>query len=297
MNTLIRRVTAVAALVFLLVLTFGSTPAVAAPSQTALDHRSDQADANAQGANANANQNAQAGGGSASPSTASSTAPAAPSLSQSLLASGATPPGPPSPGGKPCNGCVGNAGGKTPPGLSNNGSKGYRCNSNHGVGVGNPAHATCTTPPPATLGSSVAIGSVSCTNRTSSVTLTNSNSAASRTFTVSLDGTPQTATVPAGQSSTIGLTFANDATHTISANSSNPGGSSATQSFPRLTNCTSVLGVNFTRGTTKAAGARLPRTGGDPTPALGLALALLMSGSAMLIIDRKRTVRVREWDF
>lgn len=48
--------------------------------------------------------------------------------------------------GKPCNGCVGNADGKTPPGQTLDGSdsnSGYECDSNKGVGKGNPAHTGC----------------------------------------------------------------------------------------------------------------------------------------------------------
>ena len=49
-------------------------------------------------------------------------------------------------GGKPCNGCAGNADGKTPPGQKNNpgdGNHGHSCDGNKGVGKGNPAHSGC----------------------------------------------------------------------------------------------------------------------------------------------------------
>jgi hypothetical protein len=56
--------------------------------------------------------------------------------------------------GKPCAGCVGKADNKNPPGQLPGGSdanSGYECDSNHGVGRGNPAHTGCapgeTTPP------------------------------------------------------------------------------------------------------------------------------------------------------
>ena len=48
--------------------------------------------------------------------------------------------------GKPCNGCVGNADDKTPPGQMKNDpdkNAGYECDRNKGVGRGNPAHTTC----------------------------------------------------------------------------------------------------------------------------------------------------------
>lgn len=55
--------------------------------------------------------------------------------------------------GKPCAGCVGKADNKNPPGQQPGGSdanSGYECDSNHGVGRGNPAHTGCApaeTPP------------------------------------------------------------------------------------------------------------------------------------------------------
>ncbi len=48
--------------------------------------------------------------------------------------------------GKPCQGCVGNADNKNPPGQAPNGSdpnNGYECDGNKGVGQGNPAHSSC----------------------------------------------------------------------------------------------------------------------------------------------------------
>src|SRR3954454_18474007 len=48
--------------------------------------------------------------------------------------------------GKPCQGCVGNADNKNPPGQFPNGSdhnNGYECDGNNGVGKGNPAHTDC----------------------------------------------------------------------------------------------------------------------------------------------------------
>lgn len=50
-------------------------------------------------------------------------------------------------GGKPCNGCAGNANGKDPPGQRNNpgdGNQGHSCDGNKGIGKGNPAHEGCT---------------------------------------------------------------------------------------------------------------------------------------------------------
>ncbi|MDQ1482312.1 MAG: hypothetical protein QOF35_388 [Actinomycetota bacterium] len=48
--------------------------------------------------------------------------------------------------GKPCDGCVGKADDKAPPGQDLNGfdpNAGYECDTNHGVGQGNPAHTGC----------------------------------------------------------------------------------------------------------------------------------------------------------
>jgi len=52
--------------------------------------------------------------------------------------------------GKPCDGCVGKADDKLPPGQTvegvldgNDGDAGYECDRNHGVGLGNPAHTAC----------------------------------------------------------------------------------------------------------------------------------------------------------
>ena len=67
--------------------------------------------------------------------------------------------------GIPCDGCVGNADTKNPPGQlpgPEDGNVGYECEAgpNHGVGIGNPAHTTCgteeevivpTTPPTPTV--------------------------------------------------------------------------------------------------------------------------------------------------
>jgi hypothetical protein len=52
-------------------------------------------------------------------------------------------------GGKPCNGCAGNANGKEPPGQKNNpgdANHGHSCDGNKGIGKGNPAHEGCTSP-------------------------------------------------------------------------------------------------------------------------------------------------------
>jgi hypothetical protein len=53
--------------------------------------------------------------------------------------------------GPPCAGCVGNADNKEPPGQQpggNDNNSGYECDGNEGVGQGNPAHTSCTTPTP-----------------------------------------------------------------------------------------------------------------------------------------------------
>lgn len=47
-------------------------------------------------------------------------------------------------GGKPADGTVGNAGGKTPGGQSSGDkNNGGECDKNNGIGAGNPAHAGC----------------------------------------------------------------------------------------------------------------------------------------------------------
>lgn len=54
-------------------------------------------------------------------------------------------------GGRPCQGCVGNADNKNPPGQAPDGSdsnNGYECDGNNGVGKGNPAHSGCVVEPP-----------------------------------------------------------------------------------------------------------------------------------------------------
>ena len=48
--------------------------------------------------------------------------------------------------GRPCDGCVGKADDKAPPGQVLDGSdlnSGYECDTNKGVGPGNPAHTGC----------------------------------------------------------------------------------------------------------------------------------------------------------
>jgi hypothetical protein len=59
-------------------------------------------------------------------------------------------PGQSSSHGQPCDGCVGNADDKAPPGQTVDGvvdgsdaNAGYECDRNHGVGRGNPAHTAC----------------------------------------------------------------------------------------------------------------------------------------------------------
>src|SRR5438270_2925876 len=50
--------------------------------------------------------------------------------------------------GEPCAGCVGRADNKNPNGQQPNGSDhnaGYECDTNKGIGQGNPAHTGCTT--------------------------------------------------------------------------------------------------------------------------------------------------------
>src|SRR5207249_596863 len=55
---------------------------------------------------------------------------------------------------RPCDGCVGRADGREPPGQVDGPSprpdNGYECDGNNGVGAGNPAHSACEpiTPPP-----------------------------------------------------------------------------------------------------------------------------------------------------
>ncbi|MFN2610822.1 MAG: hypothetical protein ABR507_08135 [Actinomycetota bacterium] len=145
-----------------------------------------------------------------------------------------------------------------------------------------------------TFGSTLSIGSVSCTSRTANVLLLNSNSAASRTFTVSLDGVAQTITLAAGQSQTIAETFANDGPHSISASSVNPGGNSSTKVFDQITDCTSVLGESFTKSPkpTSVLGVSftraLPFTGIDAKLQLELALMLLIAGVALERSSRRR---------
>lgn len=56
--------------------------------------------------------------------------------------------------GRPCAGCVGQADNQQPPGQMPGGSDnnaGYECDSNQGVGQGNPAHTTCTPGPSPTI--------------------------------------------------------------------------------------------------------------------------------------------------
>lgn len=55
--------------------------------------------------------------------------------------------------GQPCAGCVGNADDNEPPVQvpgSADPNSGHECDSNNGIGVGNPAHTGCTTPTPPT---------------------------------------------------------------------------------------------------------------------------------------------------
>lgn len=59
--------------------------------------------------------------------------------------------------GKPCDGCVGNADDKQPPGQSaNDKNNGYECDGNHGIGQGNPAHSPCPTTTSTTVKPTVA---------------------------------------------------------------------------------------------------------------------------------------------
>lgn len=51
--------------------------------------------------------------------------------------------------GKPANGTVGNADGKSPKGqTANDKNRGYECDDNNGIGKGNPAHSACPPPKP-----------------------------------------------------------------------------------------------------------------------------------------------------
>lgn len=67
-------------------------------------------------------------------------------LSALLVSPAMAATGPSVDAGKPCNGCVGNADDKTPPGQMLDGTdknSGYECDSNNGIGRGNPAHTGC----------------------------------------------------------------------------------------------------------------------------------------------------------
>jgi hypothetical protein len=62
-----------------------------------------------------------------------------------------TAPGQNKPHGQPCAGCVGKADDKSPGGQTLDGSDpnaGYECDTNKGVGPGNPAHTGCLIIPP-----------------------------------------------------------------------------------------------------------------------------------------------------
>lgn len=70
-----------------------------------------------------------------------STALASPAWAGTIMA-----PGQDKDRGQPCAGCVGNADTKSPPGQELEGldpNAGYECDTNRGVGQGNPAHTGC----------------------------------------------------------------------------------------------------------------------------------------------------------
>jgi hypothetical protein len=80
-----------------------------------------------------------------SASTSSNSTTSSESVATESVSTAAKPTGQ---GGKPCDGCAGNADGKEPPGQSNRPSdsnKGHKCDGNKGVGKGNPAHTGCAT--------------------------------------------------------------------------------------------------------------------------------------------------------
>ena len=307
------RTTAVA---IILVLSTGLS-ALSAPSDNGASHRSSEANGNS---NQNANSHSQAASESASASLSTSTQsttttcdgdpsgksgsgsgansnPAGTFTNSCDWGSSGNGNGGGLSVGKPCAGCVGQADDKNPPGHKNDPSgsnRGYECSTNHGIARTNPAHTGCRNNPPNNpkFGSSISIASVSCTNRNAAVTLSNTNSAAARSFSVSLDGANQNITVPAGGSATTTLTVPNDGNHSISATSSNPGGSSASQAFARLTNCTEVLGEKITKGSLvlAAKGQTLPFTGMNSMVPMELALSLLVVGFMMEARSRRTKV-------
>lgn len=71
--------------------------------------------------------------------------------------------------GKPCDGCVGNADGKQPPGqTAGDKNAGYECDRNNGIGQGNPAHSAC----PTTTTSTTLKAAVAATTTTSTTVAT-----------------------------------------------------------------------------------------------------------------------------
>lgn len=85
----------------------------------------------------------------ASPTASAAAAPTDPSGDGWFAAASPNKTGPPNAPdppqtGKPENGSVGNADGKSPKGQSpNDKNRGYECDSNKGIGRGNPAHSGC----------------------------------------------------------------------------------------------------------------------------------------------------------
>jgi hypothetical protein len=77
--------------------------------------------------------------------------------------------------GKPCDGCMGNADDKNPPGQAVDGSDhnhGYECDVNHGIAKTNPAHSSCDPGQPTTTTSAPTTTTTEATTTTTEATTT-----------------------------------------------------------------------------------------------------------------------------
>ena len=182
--------------------------------------------------------------------------------------------------GRPCAGCVGKADNKNPPGQAPNGTDanaGYECDRNHGIGRTNPAHTGCATGSTTRTDCSATPTAPGCVATGTNCITTPAASGCVTTGgenCTTLPDLPQCVTAGAHCAATVG------------------------------SNCTSVLGIAFTRTPTTTGppvevlgdtvthtpAASLPFTGVNAALMMVLALITMVVGGVLTVAARRRSV-------
>lgn len=218
--------------------------------------------------------------------------------------------------GKPCAGCVGKADNKNPKGQQPGGSDhnaGYECDTNHGIGRGNPAHTGCT-PASASVsastgGTSAANGSATSRSGSSSATdpavrgsstATDPGCTAAMTADRNGDGVidSRDCTPVTSSTCTATMTGASSSACTTAVSASPTATRSGTQVLGEVLvrhgaatdpgqGGVHVLGAGLVRGITTLGGGAFAFTGSHITTMIGAALLALAFGLALVRTARR----------